>query len=126
MARLASIPAGPRKAGPSATIILADPDRRVNPKSRPAYRVGSMAASPFDILGLGVSFDLDQADIEQAYLARIASAHPDLGAADGSADPSVLNEARTTLLDPESRARAVLAIQAPHAKAPPLSSEFLA
>lgn len=85
-----------------------------------------MASSPFDILGLAVSFDLDRSEIEQAYLARIAMAHPDLAGQQDSADPSTLNEARATLLDPERRARAVMAIRAPQAKAPPLSPEFLA
>lgn len=85
-----------------------------------------MAPSAFDILGLAVSFDLDRSKIEQAYLQRIASSHPDLAPGEGSADPSTLNEARTTLLDPERRARAVMAIRAPGAKAPPLSPDFLA
>ncbi len=91
-----------------------------------AYRLGIMARSPFDTLGLPVSFDLSQSHIEQAYLARIASAHPDLAGHDNTADPSALNDARRTLLDPESRARAVLAIRAPGVKAPPLSPDFLA
>ncbi|OAB63299.1 hypothetical protein AY599_21115 [Leptolyngbya valderiana BDU 20041] len=85
-----------------------------------------MPSSPFDILGLPARFDLDRSEIEQAYIARIANAHPDLAAGDGDADPSALNEARTTLLDPERRARALLAIRAPDAKAPPLSPDFLA
>lgn len=85
-----------------------------------------MAPSPFDILGLAVAFDLDRSKIEQAYLSRISASHPDLAGHDASADPSTLNEARTTLLDPERRARAVMAVRAPHAKAPPLSPEFLA
>jgi hypothetical protein len=42
------------------------------------------------------------------------------------ADPAALNDARSVLLDPESRARAILAIRAPGAKAPPLSPDFLA
>lgn len=91
-----------------------------------AYRLPTMAQSPFDTLGLPVSFDISPTSIEQAYLSRIASAHPDLAGADGSTDPSTLNEARKTLLDAETRARAVLAIRAPDAKAPPLSPDFLA
>lgn len=85
-----------------------------------------MAQSPFDTLGLPVSFDISPTSIEQAYLSKIASAHPDLAGANGSADPSTLNEARQTLLDAEKRARVVLAIRAPGAKAPPLSPDFLA
>ncbi|MFI4917612.1 MAG: iron-sulfur cluster co-chaperone HscB C-terminal domain-containing protein [Phycisphaerales bacterium JB060] len=85
-----------------------------------------MATSPFDILGIPAAFDLSQTDIEQAYLARIAAAHPDLAPSDGSADPSALNEARATLIDPERRARALLAIRAPGAKPPPLPPDFLA
>ncbi len=85
-----------------------------------------MAESPFDTLGLPVRFDISLANIEQAYLARIAAAHPDLAGSNGSADPSRLNDARKTLLDDEQRARAVLAARAPDAKAPPLSPDFLA
>lgn len=85
-----------------------------------------MAQSPFDTLGLPVSFDISPTSIEQAYLSRIATAHPDLAGASHSADPSTLNDARKTLLDAETRARAVLAVRAPGAKAPPLSPDFLA
>ena len=85
-----------------------------------------MAATVFETLGLAVRFDLTQTEIEQAYLARMAAAHPDL-AIDGAAiDPSALNDARKTLLDDEQRARAVLAVRAPGAQAAPLSPEFLA
>ncbi|MFI4882341.1 MAG: iron-sulfur cluster co-chaperone HscB C-terminal domain-containing protein [Phycisphaerales bacterium JB064] len=85
-----------------------------------------MAQSPFDTLGLPVRFDLSQTEIEQAYLSRISAAHPDLAGEGEAADPSALNEARKTLLDDEQRARAVLAIRAPGAQAPPLSPDFLA
>lgn len=85
-----------------------------------------MAESPFDTLGLPVSFDITHTNIEQAYLSRIAAAHPDLAGSDDAADPSHLNDARKALLDPERRARAVLAVRAPDAKAPPLSADFLA
>lgn len=85
-----------------------------------------MAESPFDTLGLPVSFDISLANIEQAYLVRIATAHPDLAGPENSADSSSLNDARKTLLDPEQRARAVLAVRAPSAKAPPLPPDFLA
>lgn len=89
-----------------------------------------MVQSAFNTLGLPVRFDLSQSSIEQAYLARIAAAHPDLAGQtngqDSSVDPSALNDARRTLLDPETRARAVLAVRGPGAKAPPLSPDFLA
>lgn len=85
-----------------------------------------MAKSPFETLGLPVRFDLSRTEIEQAYLTRIAAAHPDLAGASGSEDPSTLNEARRILQDDEQRARAVLAARAPGAQAPPLSPEFLA
>lgn len=85
-----------------------------------------MAESPFDTLGLPVSFDIAHTSIEQAYFSRIAAAHPDLAGSDDAADPSRLNDARRALLDPEQRARAVLAVRAPDAKAPPLSPDFLA
>ncbi|GIW74069.1 MAG: hypothetical protein KatS3mg103_0591 [Phycisphaerales bacterium] len=99
-----------------------------------------MTTNPFDILGLPVRYDLDQTEIEQAYLARIARSHPDLAqgadqaadqdadrAADQAwADPSALNEARAALLDPAGRARAVLAVRAPGVQTPPLAPEFLA
>jgi len=85
-----------------------------------------MAESPFDTLGLPISFDLSRTSIEQAYLVRIASAHPDLAGSDEAVDPSHLNDARKILLDPEQRARTVLAIRAPGTKPPPLSQGFLA
>lgn len=71
-------------------------------------------SDPFQTLGLPVSFDLDPQTVERAYLARVASVHPDLGS--GSSDDEVLskaaelNLARQTLLNPESRAVALLRI----------------
>lgn len=85
-----------------------------------------MALSPFEALGLPVRFDLSRTEIEQAYLTRIAAAHPDLAGEGGLVDPAALNEARKVLQNDEQRARAVLAARAPGAQAPPLSSEFLA
>lgn len=84
-----------------------------------------MAQSPFETLGLPVRFDLDRSEIEQAFLARVAQAHPDLAGNDGAADPAALNDARRVLLDDEQRARAVMSLRGPHAEAPPLSPEFL-
>lgn len=85
-----------------------------------------MAQSPFETLGLPLRFDITPTQIEQAYLARVAAAHPDLAGADAQADPAALNEARGVLLDAESRARAILVIRAPGVKPPPLSPDFLA
>ena len=72
---------------------------------------------PFQALGLAPAFDLDPAKVERAYLARVASAHPDLGLGtepldtDAQGDEAArLNDARRTLLDPESRANALLRI----------------
>lgn len=67
-------------------------------------------ADPFKALGLLPTFDLDTAQVERAYLARVASAHPDLGLdAESEGDEAAgLNDARRTLLDPESRAAAML------------------
>ena len=70
---------------------------------------------PFQALGLTPTFDLDPAQVERAYLARVASAHPDLGLGsdaqsdDAQADEAArLNDARRSLLDPESRASTLL------------------
>ena len=62
------------------------------------------------MLGLPVSFGLTKGQIESAYLARIAGAHPDLADADGAGfvDAAALNDARRALLDDETRANLVL------------------
>lgn len=71
-------------------------------------------SDPYQTLGLPVSFDLDPQAVERAYLARVASVHPDLGS--GLPDDEVLSEAaelnraRQTLLNPETRALALLRI----------------
>lgn len=62
---------------------------------------------PFDALGLPARFDLADEEIERAYLARIARAHPDR-AGGQTADSAALNRARTTLLDRERRGEALL------------------
>ena len=62
--------------------------------------------SPFEILGLPVSCAVTRAQIESAYLARIAGAHPDHAADGGPAgEPTAaeLNDARAVLLDEEKR-----------------------
>lgn len=71
---------------------------------------------PFQTLGIPHAFDLDPAQVERAYLARVASAHPDLGSGLDSDDASDdageqaarLNDARQALLNPESRAAVLL------------------
>lgn len=65
-------------------------------------------ADPFDTLGLEARFDLSRAEIERAYLSRVASAHPDRGN-DVPSTAADLNKARQTLLDAERRAGALLA-----------------
>lgn len=66
----------------------------------------------FDILGLQPTFTLEPSAIRRAYLARVATLHPD------SADPNdadrgrttaALHQAKATLEDPERRAAALLA-----------------
>lgn len=66
---------------------------------------------PYAMLGLTPAFDLDAAVVEQAYLSRVAISHPDLGGGDADAadQAAALNQARRTLLDPASRAAALLA-----------------
>lgn len=66
---------------------------------------------PFDTLNLPATFELSPADIDAAFFARMAVAHPDLAAGDADAlDRSAqLNDAKAVLLDPEQRANALLA-----------------
>ncbi|MBX3404469.1 MAG: hypothetical protein KF699_13745 [Phycisphaeraceae bacterium] len=78
-----------------------------------------MAFDPFAILGLPRRFDLDPMQVQRAYLARAAMAHPDLlpgggggdvgpGSGSSAMDPSALNRAKSVLDDPEQRADALL------------------
>jgi curved DNA-binding protein CbpA len=73
--------------------------------------------NPFDILGLATRFDLTDAEVERAYLTRAASCHPDLvgdtATDDAARLAAALNDAKAVLLDPESRARALLALLTP-------------
>lgn len=66
---------------------------------------------PFATLGLPVAFGITKQQIESAYLARIAAAHPDhagdVSGGDGS-DAAALNDARRALRDDETRANLVL------------------
>lgn len=86
--------------------------------------VAPQSSNPFADLGLPVRFDLSPAQIERAYLSRIAQQHPDLASADpyageaelqGEAAPAHLNAARQVLTHAESRARALLYLLAPGA-----------
>ncbi|MBX3390056.1 MAG: DnaJ domain-containing protein [Phycisphaeraceae bacterium] len=70
-----------------------------------------MTSSPFEILGLPRTFDLDEGAIRRAYLARVAALHPDLAEAeDAQAESAELNRARDVLVDPESRANLLLSL----------------
>lgn len=72
-------------------------------------------ADPFDALGLEPRFDLPTAEVERAYLARAAACHPDLAGGGPAEDAeaarlaATINDAKAVLLNPESRARALLA-----------------
>lgn len=71
---------------------------------------------PFETLGLPPKFDIAQADLRAAYLARVSRLHPDaLGTDDEAAQ---INDAKKVLEDPESRARALLARLDPQSDPP--------
>jgi DnaJ-domain-containing protein 1 len=63
----------------------------------------------FDILGLTPHFRLDRAQIERAFLAASALAHPDRAGAIDEAASARINAARAMLADPEARANCLLA-----------------
>jgi molecular chaperone HscB len=65
---------------------------------------------PFAVLGLHAAFDVDAGAVERAYLARAAAVHPDvLGESDEAAVQAArLNRAKAVLLNPETRANALL------------------
>lgn len=71
---------------------------------------------PFSVLGLRPRFDLDPAEVERAFLVRVAAAHPDHaaddlpGPDDADAAVALLSHARETLLDAERRAVAILTL----------------
>ncbi len=72
-----------------------------------------MSSDAFAVLGLVRSYALTPAQIEAAYLSRAASVHPDLvgGDADEAARLAArLNEAKSTLEDPERRANLLLGL----------------
>ena len=68
------------------------------------------ADNPFAVLGLQPVYRLDNAEVERAYLTKLALAHPDRVGEAGSIDAAKLNEARKCLLDPEKRANALLSV----------------
>ncbi len=86
-----------------------------------------MPNSPFHLLCLPLAFDLTPAAIEAAYLGRIAAAHPDATGDTAATEISELNHARIALLNPETRAAALLdALEGPSARdCPDLPPDFL-
>lgn len=66
--------------------------------------------SPFETLGLPVSYDIDRDQVERAYRTKLTQAHPDAGGTDQPIDPTVLNAARSSLLDDEQRAVRLLTL----------------
>lgn len=72
---------------------------------------------PFSILSLPPHFDLDEAALRRAYLAKVASIHPDLVGEDAAQAASAeLNHARELLSNPESRADILLRLKGGPAK----------
>lgn len=80
--------------------------------------------NPFEVLGLGVRYRISRAEIERAYLQAVGAIHPDLGGLgptafedESDADvTAVLNMARDTLLNPETRASLMLSLLGGSAK----------
>lgn len=64
---------------------------------------------PFDILGVPASFDLEDDQIELAYLKRAARAHPDAAPGQSEHAMAALNDAYEAIKDPEARANCLLA-----------------
>lgn len=69
-----------------------------------------MADDPFDCLLCPARFDLDPDEVERNFLLQMARIHPDLGTNDPEAATRAarLTDARNRLLNPESRASALL------------------
>ena len=63
----------------------------------------------FDVLGLSPRFDIERAQVQQAYLRAVSAAHPDLAGGESGARVTAINAARQALEDPEQRAALVLA-----------------
>ncbi|MGH7243476.1 MAG: iron-sulfur cluster co-chaperone HscB C-terminal domain-containing protein [Phycisphaerales bacterium] len=67
--------------------------------------------NPFQLLGLPARFEVDEASLRRAYLAKVSAIHPDLADADDSQGASAdLNRAREALANPESRANILLSL----------------
>lgn len=71
--------------------------------------------NPFRTLGLTPCYEINQDQVQHAYLERLALAHPDAGELAGvergnEHDAAALNQARDTLLSHERRAVALLAL----------------
>ena len=70
--------------------------------------------NPFAILGLAPRFEIDESQLQQAFVRKSAAAHPDRRVGDPAAqaeaarDAAKINEAHRTLKSPESRAAALL------------------
>lgn len=77
---------------------------------RPRPYASGVPPDPFDTLGLRPRYDLDPGEVQNAYLRRSAKLHPDLAGGDPDAPrlAAELNQAKTTLDDPERRADALL------------------
>ena len=73
-----------------------------------------MTPDAFDVLGMKPAYSMDPAEIERAYLTRVASCHPDLArsdparASEAATRAAALNQARNTLLNDEKRGWALL------------------
>lgn len=67
--------------------------------------------NPFQLLGLPLRFEIDDAALRRAYLTRVSAIHPDIAGDDqAQAASAELNLARELLANPESRANTLLAL----------------
>lgn len=80
-----------------------------------AHRLAAMADDPFAILGIDKRFAIDEENLRRRYLSASTQMHPDrfpdpVEQADAVESMSRLTDAYRVLCDPESRARALLAL----------------
>ncbi|MCX5661726.1 MAG: hypothetical protein NTW19_18765 [Planctomycetota bacterium] len=78
-------------------------------------------SDPFALLGLPRRFDLDLAELQRRFIQASSANHPDrftdpLDQADAADRSAAINEAHRALLDPQSRAEALLDLLAAQAK----------
>lgn len=67
--------------------------------------------NPFQLLGLPLRFELDEAALRRAYLTRVSAIHPDIAGDDqAQAASAELNLARESLANPETRANILLSL----------------